>query len=205
MRERGPNLYSYIVAFDGGLAPNPWWEYCTLAVCKPQIRRTADQGDWIVGLSPKKFGHRMVYAMKIEEVLSFDEYFEDSKFELKIPDLDDLDDRRLVGDNLYRPEGGGYVQLPSLHSFSDGSLNEMHMRRDLSGERVLVGAEYYYFGVNGERIPENLDFLKVRRGHRCNFSLEETWQFLRYLENLSPGINGTPRDFERAVNRLRVK
>ena len=145
----------------------------------------------------------MVYAMRVEEVLSFGEYFKDSKFELKKPDLNNLDVRRSLGDNLYRPEGEGYIQLPSLHSFPDGRTNEAYMRRDLSGQRVLVGAEYYYFGIDGEKIPENTDFLRVRRGHKCNFSLEETRKFLRYMEKLTPGVNGTPRDFEWAINRLR--
>src|SRR5262245_31415483 len=42
-------LYSYVVARDYGFAPNPFYGFCTLATCKPDIRRTADIGDWIVG------------------------------------------------------------------------------------------------------------------------------------------------------------
>ena len=37
-------LYSYIVAYDGGSAPNPFHEFCTLAICKPGMRRTAEKG-----------------------------------------------------------------------------------------------------------------------------------------------------------------
>jgi hypothetical protein len=54
------SLYSYVVRSDSGFAPNPFGEYCTLACCKPQIRKRARVGDWIVGCGSKAlwFGHR---------------------------------------------------------------------------------------------------------------------------------------------------
>lgn len=60
-------LYSYIVAHDTGFAPNPFWGWCTLATCKPRIRKSAGVGDWIIGLTPKRAGNRLLYAMKVEE------------------------------------------------------------------------------------------------------------------------------------------
>ena len=36
-------LYSYTVAADTGFAPNPFHGFCTLACCKPGIRRTAQE------------------------------------------------------------------------------------------------------------------------------------------------------------------
>ena len=44
-------LYSYILTHDTGFSPNPFFGYCTLACCKPDIRRVAKVGDWIVGLA----------------------------------------------------------------------------------------------------------------------------------------------------------
>ena len=68
-------LYSYIVASDTGLAPNPFFGVCTLAYCKPRIRRTASEGDYVVGIGPKCDGNPIVYAMRITEPpLSFPEY-----------------------------------------------------------------------------------------------------------------------------------
>ena len=32
-------LFSYVVARDYGFAPNPFYEMCTLATCKPRIRK----------------------------------------------------------------------------------------------------------------------------------------------------------------------
>ena len=35
-------VHSYVVRYDSGFAPNPFYEYCTLATCKPNIRKGAD-------------------------------------------------------------------------------------------------------------------------------------------------------------------
>ena len=78
-------LFSYIVTHDAGFAPNPFWGYCTLACCKPKIRKTAQKGDWIVGLSPKAKGNKIIYAMQVEEILPFEKYFHDKRFADKIP------------------------------------------------------------------------------------------------------------------------
>jgi hypothetical protein len=43
-------LYSYCLRYDDRAAPNPYHGICTLVICKPAIRRTANVGDWIIGL-----------------------------------------------------------------------------------------------------------------------------------------------------------
>jgi len=45
-----PKLFSYVIREDTGLAPNPFYGVCTLNCCKPDIRRTAEVGDWVAGL-----------------------------------------------------------------------------------------------------------------------------------------------------------
>ena len=47
-------VYVYILAADGGFAPNPFFGWCTLACCKPAIRRRA-QG-WRLGRRPDAQG-----------------------------------------------------------------------------------------------------------------------------------------------------
>lgn len=42
-------LYSYVITRDYGFAPNPFWNICSLATCKPQIRERALKGDWVAG------------------------------------------------------------------------------------------------------------------------------------------------------------
>ena len=51
-----PRLFSYTIPSDDGAAPNPFHGQCTLAICKPSIRRVAKKDDWIAGLGSKMPG-----------------------------------------------------------------------------------------------------------------------------------------------------
>ncbi len=42
-------IYSYVVRYDSGFAPNPFGDYCSLATCKPRIRKSIHKDDWVVG------------------------------------------------------------------------------------------------------------------------------------------------------------
>ena len=64
-------VFSYVVAADGGFAPNPFHGYCTLACCEPKVRKAARPGDLIVGLSRRC--ERLVYILRIGEKLPFDQ------------------------------------------------------------------------------------------------------------------------------------
>ena len=75
-------LFSYVVSRDYGFAPNPFYGTCTLATCKPEIRRTARAGDWIIGTGSKMQGREdhLVYVMKVAEKRTFSEYWADDRF-----------------------------------------------------------------------------------------------------------------------------
>ena len=174
-----------------------------MAICKPQIRKLGRDGDWVVGLSPKARGHTFVFAMKVSELLTFGEYFEDKRFEIKKPRLDAEDPRLKVGDNFYQPlENDLYKQLPSIHSNLDGTENLKKKDRDLSGQHVLIAKEFYYSGDSGNKIPNNLEFLIVGRGYRNQFSQKEIIKFLNFLEKIPSGINGEPKDLARTLDLI---
>ncbi len=81
-------VYSYIVAYDTGFAPNPFFGVCTLATCKPRIREHASIGDWVIGTGAKlKYDYqgRLIYAMRVDETLTLDEYWNDPRFQNKKP------------------------------------------------------------------------------------------------------------------------
>lgn len=68
-----PRLFTYTIPVDDGAAPNPFNGMCSLAICKPGIRRVAKPDDWIAGLGSKKapsgdLSGRLVYAMRVEEL-----------------------------------------------------------------------------------------------------------------------------------------
>lgn len=161
------NLYSYIIKYDDGSAPNPFFGYCTLAVCKPVIRRTSNIGDWVFGLSPKDKNYKLVYAMKIIEKMTFRDYYNDCRFQNKKPNfLNTKNYVDRVGDNFYKPLGSKFKQLPSVHS-NGKKENKNTKERDLSGHCVLISDNFYYFGSEPIDLPENLlKDIKIGQGHR---------------------------------------
>jgi hypothetical protein len=76
-------LHSYVVARDYGFAPNPFFGVCTLATCKPGIRKVAQIGDWVVGTGSKKRKRdkRIVYAMRVTGAITFSQYWTDPRSE----------------------------------------------------------------------------------------------------------------------------
>lgn len=184
-------LFSYIVVSDSGFAPNPYHGYCTLACCEPRIRKAASIGDWVIGLTPKRFGHKLVYAMKVQASLSTDDYWRDMRFACKRPDFES--EQGSLGDNIYEPMADGtFHQHRSRHSAVDPNLprkcytrytaeeNEKAKKRDLSVKRVLVAAEFVYFSTNEtvELPPALREALAVGRGHKTYSTPEifEAWQ-----------------------------
>ena len=154
-------IHSYVVRYDSGFAPNPFYSYCTLATCKPSIRRSADIGDWVVGSgsndrSVRRGGH-LVYAMRVTEAMTFDEYGLDPRFESKKP-YRNGSRKQSCGDNIYFRAAAGvaWQQRDSFHSRPDGSLNPDHVARDTGVNRVLISNDFVYFGGEGPAFPDEL-------------------------------------------------
>ncbi len=189
-------IFVYVLKFDSGFAPNPFHGWCTLACCKPAIRRTSRPGDWIVGLTPRALGNRVAYAMRVEESLSFEEYWSDPRFKTKRPRwkkrASRVDKR---GDNCYEPLGNDkFRQLPSAHwDHEHNREGQENKAKDLRGKCVLVARRFCYFGANARPFPGYVSFKRPARFHRVNFTKREKSALLRFLETLPQGIHGQPR------------
>lgn len=125
-------LFSYVIEHDLGFAPNPFHGVCTLACCKPQIRKIAKVGDYILGtgaVDPKLAGH-LCYWMRVDEVIGFDDYWQDRRFRRKKAVMSGSTVLR-YGDNIYHRDGGEeFLQEDSFHSLEDGSLSLGDLHRD---------------------------------------------------------------------------
>ena len=185
-------LYSYVVTDDTGFSPNPFWGCCTLANCKPAIRRTAHVGDWIVGISPKANGNKLIYAMRVDEIISYIEYYEDSRFAAKIPYYDKGKVAYKCGDNIYKPlPSGNFLQLQSMHS--NGVNENLDTKtHDLGGKHVLISRNFYYFGQKALNLPETLEELKVGRAHKNKFTPDIVSAFLDFIARQTAGVNAPP-------------
>jgi hypothetical protein len=187
-------IYSYIVNHDTGFAPNPFYGYCTLANCKPKIRKTAEIGDLIFGLSCKARNNYLIYAMKVNEKLTFREYFNDNRFMQKKPKFNEKKVICKCGDNIYEPISENvYRQLQSMHSLNRSCEEDLkNKKKDLSGEYVLISNEYVYFGRKGPVLPDGLKNLIVGRGHKNNFPEDTKRSAIDFFDSLSKGIQNSP-------------
>lgn len=164
-------LHSYIVEHDVGFAPNPFHGVCTLATCKPRIRRYASVGEFIIGTGAKKRGlqGRLVYIMKVGEIVGFDEYWVDPRFAMKKPVMNGSI-CQVYGDNIYHRQsnGSGRRQEDSFHSREGGLTNEDNLRIDTgSTDRVLIADWFIYWGGEGSEIPSAFGaFVHKTQGHK---------------------------------------
>ena len=189
-------LYSYTVVHDNGFAPNPFHGFCTLACCKPGIRRTAKEGDYIVGLGPKRQGNHVVFAMRVNDVVEFEDYWREARFWIKRPDMK-AGGEKAVGDNIYhRGPTGEWQQEWSLHSLRNGEQDWKLTRTDTRGENVLIGEDFIYWGGDGPPLPDNLQGLIVGRGYKSTANDERIPDFIQWFEDqeergcLGPPTNG---------------
>ncbi|HEX8830700.1 MAG TPA: hypothetical protein VF705_06005 [Longimicrobium sp.] len=185
-------LYSYVVRVDSGFAPNPFGGYCTLAACTPNHQGARlEPGDWLMGNSDKAHGQRLIYAMRVSDVLEFDDYFRDSRFEAKRPRRNG-DWQNRCGDNIYHLGADGrYKQEFTFHHDEPERLET-----DTRYPRVFISDHFFYFGENAPDIPAEFGALiRDRQGCRKNFPPDLVRDFVGWLESThTPGMHGLPRD-----------
>lgn len=191
-------MFSYKIEHDFGLAPNPFWGVMTLAVCKGNIRshKKLQIGDWIIGTGSQKLKNlnHLIYAMRVDEKMTFDEYWSDPRFEIKRPQMKGSL-AQIYGDNFYHMVDGMVVQEYSAHSNADGSTNITHRDRDWAGKYVLISNHFYYFGNAQPEIPQKLQRVccNSRDYQYKDISDELKTAFIKWLEdNYELGIYGDP-------------
>ena len=192
-------LYSYVVARDYGFAPNPFFGVCTLATCKPQIRKHAKVGDWVAGTGSKDRGRErhLVFAMRVTETMSFDDYWNDDRYWRKKPILAGSR-KQAFGDNIYhREDSGTWLQADSHHSCTDGQPNENNIHHDTQVNRVLLSDDFVYFGGSGPELPKHFDVCKRGPGHRSRFPDSTVVAFCDWLGSLEQGFNSPPGNWTR--------
>ncbi|WP_444436508.1 hypothetical protein [Pseudomonas sp. A6] len=189
-------LLKYVMTHDSGLAPNPFFGVCSLALCTPNHRKAKLlPGDWVVGHSSKSTGRRLVYAMQLTKVLSMDEYFK--AFPEKRPDPDGSLEQR-SGDNLYFRENGRWLRVPSAEH------NDVESFRNDQGCPVYLAEgddHFWYFGA-ANPMPEIQGFadrfpwlIHGRQGCAYIDDVERIQVFAEWLSSLKrSGCLGNPRD-----------
>lgn len=201
-------LFTYKVMFDAGTAPNPFGEVCTLAICKPAIRRVAEPGDLVVGFAPGNEG-RIVYCMQVTDKRTWKSYIdlctgdldqdaqpEYARLSHKVPHSE-LDQ----GDCIWRSADAYEKVRPSYSGHADQDYFQLDVE---NGKNVLLSTKFWYFG-SGERasirLPDDLRRLVPGRGHRSNGNHDLRDHFVRFFNaalrehSISRyGVHGVPKD-----------
>lgn len=186
-------LSAYIIAVDAGFAPNPFGRYCTLACCKPAIRRMAEVGDIVIGCAPSRAGgpRHLVYAMRVAEVIPYQKYWRDARFASRKPSQRTAISRR--GDNIWRQDRAGHWRVAA-----EACHDESSRERDTSGVNALVATEFFYFGRSAIRIPPRfIGMLPVTQGHKNTHDRRKIDSFWRWVSKAAPkrGRIDYPSDF----------
>ncbi|MFN3405351.1 MAG: hypothetical protein ACK40G_14720 [Cytophagaceae bacterium] len=191
------SYYAYKIKRDYGFAPNPFGGYCTLACCKPHIRKKAVVNDWIIGTGAVENNllYHLIFLMKVTEKLTFEEYWSDKRFARKKPVLNGSL-KQIHGDNIYYKEEGSWCQLDSHHSLNDGKLNERNLNQDLRGNYVLISDHFIYFGSNSFKVPDDYKPLCPNSRQRDYITIRDENLVIDFIEEIKEkyrlGIHGDP-------------
>lgn len=201
------DVFIYVVDRDLGFAPNPFHGYCTLATCKPRIRNSARINDWVIGVGGGrlKATGRCIFAMKVTNKISFNEYWNNAEYQDKKP-VRNGSKTTLLGDNIYWHDSTTDIwhQAHSHHSMPDGSLNVHNRDRDTQSKNVLLSSHFYYFGSDAPTVPENI-FKGMNYengiGHR-RYTLQEAEPLIRWLSetyyDFANLVLADPFDFDKS-------
>lgn len=197
-------LFAYKQTHDTGFAPNPFHGFCTLATCKPKIRRYKLKGDWIAGFTSTALtkgatrvgDERLIYLMLVGEVVPLERYYFDPRFMAKRPSHPDDSTAiciQSVGDNIYELRDGQWIQHP----------NRSHVPKDTpkdtSGKNALVSMEFYYFGSDPLIIPGEIrpSVPAFQSAHGVQTKdVDRAQAFIDYVRSRGPGIHARPHQWK---------
>ncbi|MEL0658673.1 hypothetical protein V6255_05910 [Psychromonas arctica] len=200
------SLFIYSVTRDLGFAPNPFHGFCTLATCKPDVRKKAMVGDWVMGIGGSTMKHqkrKCIFLMEVSNKMTFDEYWNNPEYQLKKA-VRNGSKVQVLGDNIYHTsENGEWHQEDSHHSNADGTINKANLNRDTGKTNsVLISDNFFYFGLNAAAI--DLDVIGHGRNVRNyqGYSLSNTKpvfkeisEFIKKHANDKNILQGDPVDF----------
>lgn len=206
-------LFSYVVATDSGFAPNPFFGLCTLACCKPAIRRAvgarllresgyADlrelrsaepgfvraQNLWVIGLAgaslPDRLRRSVVYVMQVTDVLDHESYFEEH------PEKRPRRGRGVTsadagwhGDAIYTGNDPATAHQVVPCTHSDGDREDANNMRHDLGGRYVLASDHFIYFGTDAPYIPLEQQLHHGRGHTSNHSSEA----IRELEALLNG------------------
>ena len=192
-------LYTHIVAKDTGVAPNPFFQWLTLALGTPNhMHAKAWPGDWIAGFFHEEGKYRLLYAMEVQQRLSLKDYFNHPDFQNKKPEPYGTNEQK-CGDNFYSFNNGFWLQHETRHHQGDA-----HKKRDTRhNPPVFASRKFWYFGKNAVDVPQEFEHLIAKQALQVNHPHPQNIHaFKEWVKGFRAGVHAYPRDFEEAGSDL---
>jgi len=165
-------LYAYKVDHDLGMNPNPFGTYCTLAYCKGTMRKSIqkyvaeqrhmnpelsarDMGIWVIGIAGLNLnlgderGGKLLYAMQVTEVLTFEEYWNDDRFAYKAQVLSETE--RIILENGDDRKKKYSFWRNNKNKLVCGDVDTIFGMKD---EPILVSDTFVYYGFDCRKHSE---------------------------------------------------
>jgi hypothetical protein len=162
--------------------------------------------DWVMGTGTAERNRKgyLVFSMRVTGVVTYDEYWSDSRFLAKRPNLAGSK-KQAFGDNIYHRDSDSecWLQENSHHSYPDGTVNLRNVKNDTQTPRVLVSDDYVYWGGFGPVLPprfRNYSGVDICAGHgyKVNFPQELVQEFVAWVRAQDKkGYVGDPLDWAR--------
>lgn len=157
-------VYVYVLTVDDGTAPCVDNGVFTLACCKPDIRRCADEKDWIVGIAGKELTKcsgrdnigRIIYVAQVIKKESWADYGKMERFKGRRDNVYYFDET----DKAFKRK----PEMKQLH------MSDKDMQKDVTnGEFVLISdaTHFRYFGNKAEKSLDEFDEIiseRIRNG-----------------------------------------
>jgi hypothetical protein len=187
-------FYIYKCVVDDGGAPCIDDGLLSLCICKPMIRSTAREGDWIFafGSNDEKSVNRLAYIAEITRKLTKGQYYE-------------LDEFQKRGDCIYersRTKKFRVRQNARFHGTQLGLAHDLGESPDYERANSLVSNNFRYFGAKGtaqwkEHAPNLTRLIEyLGQGHRVNHAETIRAELMKLKATIwkkfSRKLNGTP-------------
>jgi hypothetical protein len=188
-----PSIYVYKLVTDNGGAPCVKGKLLSLAICKPRIRKTAQEGSLIFGFGGREYNEKLIYIARVTGKLEGQDYYQRPGYADR-PDC------------IYRVEGRRAVwKASAIYHSSDEIRKDVGLHFEHAF--VLLSDDFRYLGKRGtadyKHKYRKLGALikNLSQGHRRFYSSELRAQLLDLKDEIwakFPRMKvGTPTDDDR--------
>jgi hypothetical protein len=185
-----PKVYIYKITADDGIAPCPYGGMLTLGICKPAIRRTAQAGDYLVGVGSNVwYPGKLIYVAQVDHPIPGPDYYlKGGRYWQRL-------------DCIYKHLGGGRYRWlnRSGRRVHDPRRMPDQMNRDVgwcrgkSNAVVLPSRRFVYFGQDRadhsqgiwRRFPDAWNVVRrLQQSHLVNHPPAFAEQMIEFCEDI---------------------